>query len=64
MLEPILFSAHGGRMDPSKLFRHGGVAVHRLAGCASDSDSSASIKLRPKIEGSELRLRVCLNLCI
>ena len=59
-MEPILFSAHGGRMDPSKLFRAGGVSVLRGTGGASDSEASqhSSVKLRPKLESSALKPKV------
>ncbi len=53
--DAVLFSSHGGRMDPSKLFRGGGVVVAcAVAGSASDSDASqpATLKLRPKLDGT------------
>ena len=41
-------------MDPSKLFRNGGVVACIVGGSASDSDASqpATVKLRPKLDGS------------
>lgn len=46
-------------MDPSKLFRNGGVLVHRGSGAASDSEASQhSVKLRPKADSSALKPRV------
>ena len=50
----MLFSAHGGRMDPSKLFRNAAVITVCVAASASDSDASqpATVKLRPKLDGS------------
>ena len=58
----MLFSSHGGRMDPSKLFRNGGVVACVVGGSASDSDASqpAMVKLRPKLDGtSSLKPKVC-----
>jgi hypothetical protein len=60
--DAVLFSAHGGRMDPSKLFRNGAVMAVLGAASASDSDASqpAIVKLRPKLEaGSSLKPKVC-----
>ena len=52
--DAVLFSSHGGRMDPSKLFRNGGVVACVVGGSASDSDASqpATVKLRPKLDGT------------
>ena len=60
----MLFSSHGGRMDPSKLFRNGGVVACSVGNSASDSDASqpATVKLRPKLGGtSSLKPQVRVN---
>ena len=62
--DAVLFSSHGGRMDPSKLFRNNSVAACIVGGSASDSDASqpAIVKLRPKLDGSSsLKPKVCLQ---
>ena len=59
----MLFSAHAGRMNPSKLFRSGAVVAVLGAASASDSDASqpATVKLRPKLDvgSSSLKPKVC-----
>ena len=47
-------------MDPSKLFRNGGVMLHRPAGAAPDAEAAhhSSVKLRPKADDSAPKPKV------